>query len=78
MSSRLSELKIRYSQYIACEAAILSGAQSYSISGKNLTRANLSEIARMIKYLEKEIAAEEAVSQGKGRNKTFGIIPRDF
>jgi len=78
MAGRLEELKLRLSQYIACESAILNGAQTYSIAGRSLTRANLSEIAEMIKYLEKEIAAEEAKSRGRGRNKVFGVIPRDF
>lgn len=61
-----------------CEAAILAGAQSYAIGSRNLTRANLAEVTEMIKQLEKEIAIEEAKSAGRGRNKMFGVIPRDF
>ncbi|PAD73902.1 DUF6148 family protein [Paenibacillus campinasensis] len=76
--ARIDELRTRLSQYVACESAILSGAQSYSIAGRSLTRANLSEISSMIRYLENEIAAEEAKSRGQGRNKVFGVIPRDF
>lgn len=76
--SRLEDLKLRKAAYRECENAILGGAQSYQLSGRQLTRANLGEIAEMIKYLEKEIKAETAMSQGGGRNKMFGVIPRDF
>lgn len=76
--SRLELLRIRLAAYIQGEAAILSGAQSYTIAGRSMTRANLSEITDQIRYLEKEVAAEEAKCLGKGRNKVFGIIPRDI
>jgi hypothetical protein len=78
MATRLETLKTRLQQYIDCESAILSGAQSYAIGSRNLTRANLAEIAKMIKYLENEIAVEESKAAGKGRNRMFGVIPRDF
>ena len=78
MANRLETLRVRLTQYIQCEASILGGAQSYAIGSRNLTRANLSEIADMIKYLEKEIAIEEAKATGRGRNRMFGVIPRDF
>ena len=76
--NRLETLETRLSQYIACESAILGGAQSYSIGPRNLTRANLAEISAMIKYLEKEIDNESAKLRGKARNRMFGVIPRDF
>lgn len=78
MGARLEALKLRLQQYIDCESAILSGAQSYAIGSRNLTRANLAEITKMIKHLEKEIAIEEAKANGRGRNRVFGVIPRDF
>lgn len=78
MSTRLETLQTRLTQYLECESAILSGAQSYAIGSRNLTRANLAEISSMIRYLEKEIANEESISSGKGRNRVFGVIPRDF
>ncbi|WP_217562767.1 DUF6148 family protein [Paenibacillus sp. GbtcB18] len=76
--NRLEGLIARLELYITAEAAILDGAQSYSIAGRSLTRANLSEISKMIEYLEKEIAAENAKALGGGRNKVFGVIPRDL
>lgn len=78
MSSRLETLKSRLQQYLDCEAAILSGAQEYSIGSRRLTRADLSEIGKMIRYLESEIAIEEARINGKGRNRVVGVIPRDI
>jgi hypothetical protein len=78
MSTRLEVLKNRLQQYLDCEAAILSGAQEYSIGSRRLTRADLSEIAEMIRYLEREIANEEAKANGRGRNRVIGIIPRDL
>jgi hypothetical protein len=76
--TRLQTLTDRLQQYYACEAAILSGSQEYSIGSRRLTRADLQEISKMIRYLEKEIEIEKSKSAGRGRNKVFGIIPRDF
>jgi hypothetical protein len=78
MSVRLDTLRTRLEQYIECELAILGSAQEYTIAGRKLTRANLKEIADMIRYLEREVANEESKTAGKGRNRTFGVIPRDF
>ncbi|TGE36877.1 hypothetical protein E4K67_17410 [Desulfosporosinus fructosivorans] len=76
--SRLESLQSRLQMYLDCEIAILEGAQSYQIGAKQLNRANLSHIRIMIEYLEKEIAQEESKIAGKGRNRTVGVIPRDF
>lgn len=75
---RLEALKTRLQQYLDCEAAVLTGAQSYAIGSRNLTRANLREISGMIKYLELEIAKEESAAAGRGRNACVGAIPRDL
>ena len=58
----LTELQTRLSLYIAAEKAILEGAQSYSISGRSLTRANLSEIRNTIDSLSARIERKEAGS----------------
>jgi len=78
VSDRLETLRTRLQQYIDCEAAILSGAQEYSIGSRRLTRANLKEIADMIRYLEKEVSNEEAKASGRARNRVIGVIPRDI
>ncbi|WP_438449404.1 hypothetical protein [Gorillibacterium sp. sgz5001074] len=78
MSERLQTLQSRLELYIACESAILDGAQEYSIGSRRLSRADLGEIAKMIGYLEKEITTEKAKAGGGGRNKVLGIVPRDI
>lgn len=78
MNSRLEELKKRYELYIKCEEEILLGAQSYSIGKRELTRADLNDISDTIKYLRKEIVAEEAMLNKKGKNAVIGVIPRDI
>lgn len=49
----------RLSQYLEAERAILSGAQSYQIADRVLTRANLKEIQSKIDELIAEINLEE-------------------
>lgn len=76
--SRLETLQSRLQQYIDCEEAILSGAQEYTIGSRRLLRANLKEIADMIRYLEREVTNETSRQSDGGRNRMAGIIPRDF
>ena len=78
MIDRLQKYKDRLEAYYTAELAILGGAQSYAIGGRNLTRANLAEVRQMIEYLINRIEMEEARVNGKGRNKVLGAIPRDF
>lgn len=49
--------------YIAAEKAVLNG-QSYAISGRSLTRANLSEITKNRAYWQGIVNKENAASQG--------------
>lgn len=77
MATRLETLQERLQLYLTCESAILGGAQEYAIGSRRLTRADLTEIADMIRYLEREIATEQAKTSGSGRNRVFGVIPRD-
>ena len=78
MVTALERYKKRLEQYYEAEEAILSGAQSYKVGSRSLTRANLNEIADMIKYLENRVTSEQSATNGKGRNKVTGIVPRDF
>jgi hypothetical protein len=71
-------LKERLQLYYAAERAILEGSQSYQIGSRQITRATIFRVQDEIKYLEKEVAIEEAKAAGRGRNRTVGIIPRDF
>lgn len=77
MINRLDEYKKRLEMYYQAEEAILSGAQSYSMGSRNLTRANLAEVRSTIEYLIKQIAVEEARAAGKGKMRVMGGVPRD-
>lgn len=65
--TRLDSAKERLVLYQAAEAAILSGAQSYTIGNRSLTRANLQEISKMIEYLQDEIETLEGKPRGYSR-----------
>ena len=67
--------KARLELYYAAEEAILSGAQSYTIGTRTLTRANLGTIETMIKKLEAEVGVLE---DGRKPRKAFGVTPRDI
>lgn len=62
MTQNISEMtskeraKYMYSSYLNAEIAIINGAQSYSISGKTLNRANLADIIRQRKYWERQLS----------------------
>ena len=53
-SEQLLQAKSRLALYIQAEIAILGGAQSYSIGNRTLSRADLGDIAKMIKTLNTE------------------------
>ncbi len=78
MSTRLENCKRRLEEYYAAESAILGGAQSYRIGTRELTRGSLHEVRTMIQQLEQQVDAEESAAADRGRNKVFGIVPRDF
>lgn len=76
-TTRLEKLNVRLEEYEAAEDAILTGAQSYAVGSRQLSRASLSQISKMIAYLEKEIAAEKSRTSGCGRNCVKRIVPMD-
>ena len=78
VTEKLERKKKRLEMYYQAEEAILGGAQSYSLGSRNLTRANLSEIRKMIDQLEDEIDQLEATVSGRKPRKAFAIVPRDF
>lgn len=51
-----AELAVELTAYKACRDSILSGAQSYSIAGRTLTRADLSFLQSHIDTLEARIS----------------------
>ena len=76
--TRLEIYKKRLDMYLAAEEAILSGSQSYTIGSRTLTRADLSQIRMVISDLMSKVDKEEAAANGKSRNKTVGVVFRDW
>ncbi len=73
--TELERLEERLQTYYNAEASILS-SQSYSINGKSLTRANLSEVRATIEKLEQKI--KQIKNRQKGVSKMKRIVPLDF
>lgn len=71
---KLERAKKRLEMYYEAEESILSGAQSYSLGTRTLTRANLSEIRAAIRQLEQEVSSLEA----KSARRAVAAVPRDF
>lgn len=77
VEARLTTYKSRLDLYLKAEAAILEGAQSYTIGSRHLTRADLAEIRKMISTLEDGIDELESQVSGGSRRKCIRVIPRD-
>lgn len=73
--NELQIAKERLQLYREAEKKILSGAQSYSIAGRSLTRANLGEVQKMISQLEADIRALE--TRGTTRRPVYRVCPLD-
>ena len=77
----LDKILERLDMYYAAEKAILSGAQSYSIGSRQLTRANLNQLLEEISNLENkrdelENALENCISPKK--RKAVRVLFRDL
>ncbi|WP_438770036.1 DUF6148 family protein [Brevibacillus sp. JB24b] len=64
--------------WLECELAI-SSSQSYSISGKTLTRANLKEVMEQIRYWQNQVDQIQREQNGLSpRRKVRRYIPVDL
>lgn len=75
---KLKKKKNRLEMYYQAEEKILEGAQSYQLGTRNLTRANLAEIRKMIEQLEKEVEDLEKIAEGYKPRRAIAVVPRDF
>ncbi len=73
---RISMVRARLMRYREAEDAILS-AQSYSIEGMNLTRADLKTVQNIIAELERELSGLERASKKEERNRVRMVVPID-
>lgn len=69
----IADIQERLNKYIAAEAAILGGAQSYNIGNRSLTRANLEFISDKIRELYGDLTR-----LNRGNQITMHrVVPRD-
>lgn len=67
----LDECRAKLHEYMEAETAILSGAQSYSIGGRSLTRANLKDIRDGIVFWKSELST----AQRRLKPRCRSVIP---
>lgn len=72
---RLQRYKRQRELYLQAEEEILTGAQSYSIGSRTVTKGSLAEIAKMIAHLDSQITKLE---NSGGKRPAFRVIPRDI
>lgn len=70
----IEEARENLRMWLDAEKAVAS-AQSYKIGGRNLTRANLSDITDRIKYWRNEI---EKLESGRTGARVMRAVPRDL
>lgn len=71
MSARLEEAKRKYQMYSEAEDAIVTGAQSYAIGGRQMTKADLNTIREAMIYWGKKIDSLSGV------RRSVSVIIRD-
>lgn len=64
--------------YVAYEALLDGGVQSYAIGSRNLTKLNLPELYEEIRQLEKEVDALTCLTSGGAARRAIRVIPRDL
>ncbi|GAV21599.1 DUF6148 family protein [Carboxydothermus pertinax] len=75
MSWTLDEAKQHLRAWLEAELAVSTG-QKYKIGTRELTRADLGEIAERIRFWSNEVARLE---QGRGRGaRVLRVVPRDL
>jgi len=67
----VAQLQARLDKYLAAEAAILDGSQSYEVDGAAFTKADLGTIRKAISELEGKIAAAQ---RGGGGFSTAQVV----
>jgi len=70
----LTQIEARLTLYIAAEAAILGGAQSYSIGNRTLTRADLHQIQKTIR----DLYGDRKQLETGNKLRVQRVVPRDI
>lgn len=64
-------------EWLEAEMAV-TGAQSYTIGSRTMTKANLGEIRKSIDYWNKKVVELENMAKRGGRNRIYRVVPRDL
>lgn len=64
--------------WLEAELAITTGAQSYSVGSRTITRAELGQVRQQIKYWSNQVDKIKNIRDRKGRNRVIRIVPRDL
>lgn len=73
-SKEICEQRVKI--WLAAEEAVATG-QRYQIGTRMLTRADLRSIREELEYWGGKLAEAEAEEKAGGRNRVYGVIPRD-
>lgn len=76
--TRLEIYRKRLNNYLKMEERIALAAQSYNVGTRGKAEAQLKDVQAEIDKLINQIANEEAIEAGRGRNKVIAIVPRDW
>ena len=76
LKERIEITRARLNRYREAEDAILS-AQSYTLDGMSLTRANLPDVQKMINELENELTRLTLQAHKSTRSRMRMVIPSD-
>ncbi len=78
IQEEINRVNERLKLYLEAESKILQGAQSYTIGGRTLQRANLKEIKETINELMIKKKELELKLQGQGLRKSYRVVIRDL
>ena len=77
IQTKLTNAQRRLDLYYRAEEVILSGAQSYTIGSRTLSRADLDAIRKVITQLETDVAELQSALAGSGYRRCVRVLPRD-
>lgn len=76
-SITLEQAREHLDAWLKAELKVTS-SQSYTLGGRTLTRANLSEIRKQIDYWRNMVEKLENTRKLKGRNRVRRVVIRDL
>lgn len=79
VQQRLDYWKEQLAKLMDAYAALVSGGvKSYTIDDRQLTKLDLASLKRAINDAETKVDEYEALLNGMGPRRAFGVVPRDW